>query len=157
MALRANFSLEDVRHKFELAAKLFRRTVIKTLKNIGEQSVNIARDRGSYLNKTGNLRSSTGFIILEDGEVITKSGFEKVAGQSVGKVAENGAEVGLNLAETLASQLDEGFVLIVVAGMEYAASVEAKGYDVLTSSEKFAESEIGVLISQLKTQLESRR
>ena len=157
MALRANFSLEDIRHKFELAAKLFRRTTITKLRVIGEQAVNLARDRGSYMDQTGNLRSSTGYLILEDGEVITKSGFEKVAGKVASNITTNGSVIGLNLAEKIASDYDEGFVLIVVAGMEYAASVEAKGYDVLTSSEKFAQSEISRLITQLKTQLERRR
>ena len=157
MALRASFSIEDVRAKFELAQKLFRRTVITKLKYIGEQAVNIARERGSYIDQTGNLRSSTGYLVLEDGNVITKSGFEKIVGQKAGNITEDGSEKGLKLAETIASQYPEGFVLIVVAGMEYAAAVEAKGYDVLTSSEKFAEGEIPKLIAQLKTQLERRR
>jgi len=41
-------------------------------------------------------------------------------------------------------------VLIVIAGMKYAAYVEAMNYDVLTSSELYARKRVPELIEKLK-------
>jgi len=183
MALRASFSLEDVRAKFELAQGLFRRTVIKKFSEIGEQCVNMSRASlnidasafpvakssnaknepkalkqrvltkkeiakkitpptfGDYLDNTSNLRNSIGYFIAEDGVILKENGNSTAKGVAIEVINKN----------------TSGFVLVVVAGMEYAAAVEAKGYNVITSSEKFAEGEIPKLIAQLKTQLERRR
>ena len=42
--------------------------------------------------------------------------------------------------DTIKAKYPKGLVLIVVAGMNYAAYVEAKGYNVLSSAELMAEN-----------------
>ena len=37
----------------------------------GEKFIEVARRSGSYKDQTGNLRSSIGYIIAKDGEVVT--------------------------------------------------------------------------------------
>lgn len=103
--------------------------IAKTLMYIGEQCVNEARDSGAYINQTGNLRSSIGYVILHDGEVVVEPEFIQY------KDGQNGVERGKDFIKELIARTGKGFSLIVVAGMEYAAYVEAKGLNVLSSSE----------------------
>jgi len=45
----------------------------------------------------------------------------------------------MNVLDDIAAQYPTGMILVVVAGMEYAAAVESKGYDVITGSSREAE------------------
>lgn len=107
--------------------ELINETIYK-LSYIGENVVNTARLSGEYLDQTGNLRSSIGYIISVDGEIIRQGEFNVV------KDGENGTKSGEALAQALA-KTSKGITLIVVAGMHYAVYVSAKGLDVLDSAE----------------------
>ena len=100
---------------------------IHTLSYIGEHVVNTARLSGEYLDQTGNLRSSIGYIISIDGEIIRQGEFNVV------KDGKDGTKSGEALAQALA-KTSKGITLIVVAGMHYAIYVSAKGLDVLDSA-----------------------
>lgn len=103
--------------------------IITLLQGAGEMFVRYARESGNYDDHTGNLRSSIGYVILSDG-VAEVENFEK---QNVGTDGEKGVSDARQLAYKLAESYKNGFVLIGLAGMEYAAAVEAKGRDVITS------------------------
>lgn len=82
---------------------------------------------GGYNDQTGQLRSSTGGLIYRNGKVLHED-FEL---SPYGSDKTPGLEEGKKLA------LDEikestGWGIILVAGMEYASWVEAKGLTVLT-------------------------
>ena len=92
----------------------------------------------TYADQTGNLRSSIGYVIFYDGEKVAGGGFgggalfansEGVKGSGV-----QGGKTGNEISEKIAAKYSKGFVVVIVAGMEYATYVEAKGYDVLTGS-----------------------
>lgn len=117
----------------------------------GVQTINYVRDRSgdmSWYDQTGNLRSSTGFVVLDDGVIVFQSGFETV------KDGAEGSRIGKEFSELVASrteQFKQGLVLIVVAGMEYASYVEAMdNKDVLASSKPYANRIVQDLIKQLK-------
>ncbi|MGV4578106.1 hypothetical protein ACQ1R5_10635 [Ornithobacterium rhinotracheale] len=42
-----------------------------------------------------------------------------------------------------------GYVLVVVAGMNYALYVESKGYNVLSTAEQLAEREVPRLLNEI--------
>ena len=107
--------------------ELINETIYK-LSYIGEHVVNTARLSGRYKNQTNNLRSSIGYIISVDGEIIRQGEFDVV------KDGYDGAKSGEALAQALA-KTSKGITLIVVAGMHYAVYVSAKGLDVLDSAE----------------------
>lgn len=107
--------------------ELINETIYK-LSYIGERVVNTARLSGEYLDQTGNLRSSIGYIISVDGEIIRQGEFNVV------KDGKDGTKSGEALAQALA-KTSKGITLIVVAGMHYAIYVSAKGLDVLDSAE----------------------
>lgn len=97
--------------------------LINSLSYIGEGALRIAREQGSYTDRTGNLRNSTGYVIAVDGAVTTRAGFDSKD------------EDGAAFAEELARTTEGKAVLVVCAGMRYATYVSARGYDVLDSAE----------------------
>lgn len=97
----------------------------------------------NYIDSTGNLRSSVGYGVYRDGQQVMVSPFEQV------KDGADGTIEGRKLLDKLATKFPSGYVLIVVAGMNYAYYVEARGYDVLSSSELLAERELPRMINDL--------
>lgn len=109
--------------------------VITQLAYIGEECVRIARQGGTYKDRTGNLRSSIGYVILRDGQPIIR-GQERQY-----KDGTEGAGAAETLLGTLRGEFPKGIVLIVCAGMKYAAYVEEIHHrDVLASAELTAKS-----------------
>ena len=85
---------------------------------------------GSFNDQTGNLRSSIGFIIMYNGEIVD----ENFALSPRGKERHKGMSRAKAFAKQLGEEHPSGWALITVAGMEYASYVEAKGYDVISGS-----------------------
>lgn len=123
--------------------KAYEEAVIRRLSYCGERCLIQARDFGSYTDRTGNLRSSTGYVIVKDGKIVKTGGFEVVSAGS------DGSTEGQSFAKNIARQFSQGIALIVVAGMKYASYVEAKGYDVLTSSEMLANRIVPEMLKNL--------
>ncbi len=107
--------------------------VVYNLQHVGNQVVNRVRLSGSYTDRTGNLRSSTGYVIVRDGRIVSSSDFSPVKG------GRKGSRDGKEFAKRLAAEHGSGIVLIVVAGMSYACYVKKRGYDVLDSGELLAD------------------
>lgn len=112
--------------------------LIKQLSYIGEECIRIARESGSYNDITGNLRSSIGYVILYDGKPVQYGASKQYSGEK-GDGAD-GPPAAEALLKKLQAKFPWGVVLIVCAGMKYAAYVEAVHHkDVLTSAELKAE------------------
>jgi len=117
----------------------------KILVYAGEKFVQLARDNGDYRDITGNLRSSIGYVVLNDGEVIKES-FKK-SGKGSDKAT--GVMEARVLADDLAQTHNKGLVLIGMAGMDYALSVEnINGKDVISSSEVIAKELVDRLLKK---------
>jgi hypothetical protein len=117
--------------------------IVRYLCYVGELCVNEARINGGYIDRTGNLRSSTGYVVVADGNIVQTSGFETV------KTGGQGASDGEAFARRLTVKFPTGICLIVVAGMNYATCVSARGYNVLDSSESLAEKLVPQMLEQL--------
>ena len=124
-------------------AERINRAIIRTFQYIAEVLVREARMKGDYIDQTGNLRSSIGAIILLDGQVVSRTGFEVVMGGS------SGANEGLTYAQEIAAAYPRGIALVVVAGKDYAAHVAARGRDVLSSAVLKAEDIVPRMMRQL--------
>ena len=84
-----------------------------------EELVNDAKLSGAYDDQTHNLRSSIGGVLLYNKQAITYEGFEEVAvGGTVGK------NKGLEYLNSLIPTMRDGYVILLVAGMNYASYVE---------------------------------
>lgn len=128
--LRAMFTRGQVSDFVDNMVQGVNDKMLKALQYAGEQFVNEARLNGTYDDDTGNLRSSIGYIILNNGEIVHQN-FKKQQGAEDG---DTGVLKGFDAANEVAGESPFGWVLIGVAGMEYAAAVEAKNYDVITGA-----------------------
>lgn len=118
------------------------KSIIRVLTYVGEACIVEARSNGDYIDQTGNLRSSIGYVILNNGAVVSQSRFENVKNGSLGK------KEGSDFIHELIKKNSYGLVLIVVAGMNYAAHVETRR-NVITSSELIAEQLVPKMLKQL--------
>lgn len=100
------------------------------LQRTGEEFVKIARLEGNYIDHTGNLRSSIGYVIVKDGSI---AGRNFQVSEQAGTDKQTGRREGEQLAMDLVKTFSKGYVMIGVAGMKYAVFVEAmENKDVLT-------------------------
>lgn len=101
----------------------------RTAASLSGGSINLSFAAG-FNDDTGNLRSSIGFILSYNNEVVV-SKFEE---SENGTDRASGIREGMEYSKLLSREHPTGFVVTIVAGMEYASFVEALGYDVLTGS-----------------------
>lgn len=110
------------------------------LKYLGEELVKYARDNHNYTDQTGNLTNSIGYAVVRNKEIVYFGG-ENQPGE--------GAQEALKVAMKMAASVGETFSLIIVAGMNYAAYVEAKGYNVILPAELKAKKDFPEAMNRL--------
>lgn len=139
--IKAKTTTDEIQAFFDEAAAIVNEEIANMLKYLGEQCVVRIRDRSaeeSWIDHTGNLRSSIGYAVFNKGSKIAESAFESVLSGSTGSAK------GRSYVNSLASQYAQTYALVVVAGMSYADYVEAiNNKDVLASTELWAKEEIG--------------
>lgn len=116
----------------------------------GEAAVSYARDTlDTYKDRTGNLRSSVGFSVAENGNVVSSSDFSQMPPKEQTVAELNGGEVGKAKAlEIIKESPNHDFILVLVAGMNYAEFVQRLySLDVLQGASMIMENE---LMSNLK-------
>lgn len=112
---------------------------------IGEDALAISREEHIYRTQTGNLQSSCGFTVTLDGMALTQTDFTPKPGM-VNPDGNTGSQEGkAYMEQCLQQKLDKGISLIMVAGMNYAGAVEARGGDVLKSAEAHIRQEFDKL------------
>lgn len=145
-----------------------RKEIVSILQYVGLEAVKEARLNGNYTDRTGNLRSSIGFIIVDNGKVIFENfgaipSKEKVKGSDGGTTGKKKAR---SFALELTKKYNQGICLIIVAGMNYASYVEnghyiksgnsikrVKPYNVLASAELLASNLVKEFTESLIKQL----
>lgn len=140
MGIKANFSMGDIQQQNQQFVDAVLITIEKVLRRSIIEVVKTAKNTDTYTDRTNNLRSSIGYVLYKDGQKVSAS-FEK-AGEGMDSDGSVGAKEGLDYAESVANNFSSGYVVVLVAGMDYAAYVEAKGYDVITGASLNLDSEI---------------
>lgn len=155
MGVTANIDFRQIRDQLEREVRRNIQRIIASLQYVGETVVNEIRTShiSDWNDRTGNLRSSVGYILSVDGQPLNMSGFERVDGPDREKSTEDGSESGRAYAQSLCSLYPKGIALIVVAGMEYAAYVEAMENKVVLAQ---GEIEARKLVSEMIQRLNSR-
>ena len=146
MAIKPNFTKDDVRKRFDAFLNEIEKKQIARLQRLGEMCLVEARTNKGYMMQTGALLSSTGYEVFVDGVAI-HSQFDAASGAE-SNAAETGIKTGQSIAESIGKGT-KGIALVVVAGMNYAAYVEARGYNVLSSAEHLAERELPRMLEKL--------
>lgn len=129
-------SVREVDAEIKKAINKERKRIKRILQYAGEAGINEARTSGDYTDRTGNLRSSTGYAVAEGGKVGKVGNFESVAN------GEEGTAEGRAFAREVAERSTADFTLSLVAGKEYASYVAAKGINVLDSGVNVAKQTI---------------
>ena len=117
------------------------KAAVYMLKYIGEDLARFAKDNHTYTDQTGNLTNSIGYAVVRQGQMVCYGG-EIQPGE--------GAAEGLKVAMKMAAKLNSSFSLIIVAGMNYAAYVESKGYNVILPAQLKAMKEFPSYMDRLK-------
>lgn len=118
--------------------KRVEQVAIFLMQYLGEELVKYARDKHNYTDRTGNLTNSIGYVVVRNKEIVF--GPDQ---SSTGQAA--ALQAALKMIETLPDCLS----LIIVAGMNYAAYVEAKGYNVILPAELKAKTDFPQAMNKL--------
>lgn len=150
MALKCT-NWHEVELEFARAKEEYDRKAVEWLTVLGERVVKYAREHGSYTDRTGNLRNSIGYVVVQYGRIVTEN-FSIVSGHEEAKAQAR------NYAIEVARELSANKTYLVwVAGMEYAKYVEAKGFDVLQGSGDWVESTAEKLKAEFARYLKSKQ
>lgn len=130
--LIAAFSMASVSKNIDRFAASKEKKMFQGLAYIGEKFANTARDIRTYQDQTSNLRGSIAYDVVKNGKTFASDYSGGGYGDEEAKYFSKKAVDDVLIENSLLS--DDRIWLIGVAGMEYAANVESKGYDVITSS-----------------------
>lgn len=126
MALTAKFNPHTVVNaKMAAFRARFEKALLLVLNDLGMELVKIARDEHNYTDRTGNLTNSMGYAIIKGHRLL------QVGGEGSGE----GSKAAMETCLKVAGENPDKYTLAIVAGMDYAAYVEAKGYNVLIPAE----------------------
>ena len=79
--------------------------IVSILEYAGLEAVKEARLKGNYTDRTGNLRSSIGFVVVDDGRIVS-SNFEAVPPKRKAKGSDGGM-TGKKNAQSFALELNK--------------------------------------------------
>ena len=116
------------------------KAVIFRLNYLGESLARYAKDNHTYTDQTGNLTNSIAYAVARENKIVTTGGNNQPG---------EGAETAQKVLQEYVSTLTHTYSLIVVAGMNYAAYVEAKGYNVILPAELKAKTEFPEVMRKL--------
>jgi len=150
MGITPRYNQNDINRQLEQARREIDVKVTSVFKYVGEMCIKVAREDGAYHDVTGNLRSSIGYVIFCRGQLVSETFNLANGGSGKGKsnAVSTARSYAIGLAEKWSGSND--YVLIVVAGMNYASSVESRGLNVLVTAEQYAETALPRMISMLK-------
>ena len=143
MAIRQVTPMGMVQARIREEIEKREQAIVSAFSYVGEACIREARSNGTYRDRTGNLRSSIGYVVIKNGSVLYRGGFERVLSGA------QGAQDGNAFVNQLIAEHGKGIALIVVAGMKYASRVEAMNYNVITSAELLAERMVPRIMKEL--------
>lgn len=145
MGIQMTTPLSEVDRILYKSFEILKNEITKCLVKLGDECIAKIRDRSkeeSWIDRTGNLRSSIGYAVYDYGIKQIESAFQIV------RNGNEGSSEGKKMISQLGSEYSNAYALVVVAGMNYASYVEAlENKDVLASTELWAKS---IVDSRLK-------
>ena len=116
------------------------KAVLLSLHDLGEDLVKYAKDNHTYTDQTDNLTNSIGYAVVRNKEIVSHGGLNQP-----GISGESALQAALKMAQSTQST----YSLIIVAGMNYAVYVEAKGYNVILPAELKAKKDFPAAMAKL--------
>lgn len=119
--------------------------LIYQLEYLVAELTNHAKANAGYEDRTSNLKSSIGGVILKNGRPITYRGFVKESN------SDTGDKTGLEFINSLIKDVGKGYAVIIVAGMEYASYVENyHNLNVLKKTELQMKEKLELIVKRLR-------
>ena len=148
MGIRCTTSSGEMDAFLKRAARHIKERMLMALTKLGEECVVKIRDRGpseSWIDHTGNLRSSVGYSVYDYGVKYMQSSFNAVLSGTKGR------SEGMRMVEELSKEYSNVFALVVIAAMDYADRVEAlDNKDVLETTRIWAQSVVEEKLNRAK-------
>lgn len=149
MGVEMSTDIGEVDMYFEEESRDIDTDAIELLSRLGDGCLKESREKSqidTFIDHSGDLRSSIGCAIAHNGNIVKILGFDVVLN------GHNGAAKGKALAIEIAKQHSDEYVLAVVAGEDYAVFVEAlENKAVITDAELFVVQELPSLLNQLSS------
>jgi len=152
----------DIRTFTKTVEKVVMEELRRALSVLGEECVIRIKNRtfdDSWIDQTGNLRSSVGYGVVENGTIRLASAFKQDYFRCNPRKSQlNGAQKGEEYLNGKARETAQSpLALVVVAGMWYAVYVEAKqNKDVIGSTNLWAKSNLASRINGALTRATAR-
>ena len=122
-------SLRKIAGFTEQEIRKYEKVLLNIFCEAGEECIIEAKNGGTYTDQTGNLRSSIGYVVLRDRKVYQQGQVDQT------KDGKEGISEGKKyLEKRIKAAKQDGIMLIVTAGMNYAEYVETRKV-VLSSAE----------------------
>lgn len=149
---RAEFKIEGIR---QLQERLFakkeavERRLDMELRQLGEDAVTHAKKNKGYKDHTANLKNSISYALFKDGELLMQS-IGNIPEPDATKEGQGQVEDNLTAYATRNGVIAaKGYTLIIVAGMNYGAAVESKGYNVLYLTGKWINDKMKEILQEV--------
>ena len=151
MALKAEFKVEGIRQlqqKLNEKKEALKRVLDMKLLQLAEEAVTHAKYNKGYRDRTANLKNSISFALFYDGELVTKH-LGQLSKPEEAPKEHKGIENNLDAyTQEDGVVAPSGYSLIIVAGMEYGAHVEHKGYNVLHLTKYYVHEELRKILEE---------
>lgn len=141
MGIAAQFGNSAITNPVLEFQQRLEQAVMFVMSYLGERLAAYAKDHHTYTDRTGNLTNSIGYAIAKNGNIVQYSGTDQPGVAS---------EESLKVAVEMARRLPADYSLLIVAGMNYAAYVEAKGYDVILPAQLMCAKEFPKMMKTLQ-------
>lgn len=148
MGFKADFNFTDIIQNQDLFLQNVQVSLFEALDRAAIEIARLAKLTDTYKDRTNNLRSSIGYVLYNDGQKIGGSFSKSGAGEEGN--GNTGVALGEDVADKVASKYASGYVVVLVAGMEYAAYVEARGFDVISGATMQFENELVQNLESIK-------
>lgn len=126
--------------------KRLEQAAIFLMQYLGEELVKYAKAMHNYTDRTGNLTNSISYVVVKNKDIVFGP-----ADQS-----DKPQEAALKAAMKMIATLPDCVALVVVAGMNYAAYVEAKGYNVILPAELKAKTDFPQAMKKLMDKAQAK-
>lgn len=121
------------------------RAAIEVMDRAGLNATREMRTARRYKDRSGNLRSSTGYAVILNGQIVRGGHFAAVS-----LTGHEGTETGRRLVEKAMREIGaDKLALVLVAGMHYAYYVERMGLNVTDSGVALARREVRSMLAAL--------
>lgn len=140
MGIAPKFGSGLIAAQVQAFEKRLEQAAIFQMQYLGEELVKYAKAMRSYKDRTGNLTNSMGYAVAKGTEILYFGGPQQSG---------PGNDAALRMAKKMLEPYPNRISLIIVAGMNYAAYVEAKGYNVILPAELKAKTEFPQTMQKL--------